>query len=128
MPKPIELMIEVEEIAMGKVWRTLDTMKGVVRISLKGSGPKKGTKTNGKATNGGPSVGTLVIKALQNKKTLSKGALEELLEANGKKKTSLPSKLTELKAKKQIAATGDGLYKITAAGRKVDTSTTSQQE
>jgi hypothetical protein len=41
MPKPLTITIDVEEVAFGKVFRTLDTMPGVISINLKGSGPTK---------------------------------------------------------------------------------------
>ena len=112
MPKPITMIVNVEEIAAGKVWRTLDAMNGVVSIGIKGDGPKQ-VKPNGK---GEKTTQRLVLDAL-NKSPLDKKALELAIEAGGKKKTSLPAAIFELKKAKLITPLVGGLFKITAAGK-----------
>jgi len=120
MPKPIMMMIEVEEIAFGKVWRTLDLMPGVITIHMKGSGPKAiASKPNGKGN--GTTIPNLILEALlaRSPKTMSKIELEKVIEAGGKMKASLPNSIQKLKKQKCIRSIGSkGDYKITAAGSK----------
>lgn len=118
MPKPIGMSIKVEEIAFGKVWSTLDTMPGVISITIEGNGPK--AKPNGKATNGnGKTVADLVLETLLAKSPQTKTQLEDYVAHGGKAKTSLPDTIARLKKGKLIRPIGNkGQYKITAAGTK----------
>ena len=120
MPKPIKLTIEIEQVAMGKVWTTLDAMSGVISISLHGSGPKPaGPKKAGKPGGKSTTVPCLILGALvASKDPLPRTDLMLAVEAGGRAATSTPDSLAKLKKDKHIAPAGDGLYKITAAGVK----------
>lgn len=122
MPKPITMIIDVEEIAFGKVWRALDVMPGVINIHMKGTGPPKlpeqkvaTVKKNGKTTK------RLVLESLLSKSPKAREELEAAIVNGGKQKTSLPDTLTKLKKEKSIRPIGKGKYKITAAGIKAAT-------
>lgn len=116
MPKPIIMIVSVEEIAAGKIWRSLDAMNGVVSIGIKGEGPKQ-VKPNGTG-NGDKTAKELIIDALKEKSPQSRLALEHAIEAGGKRKTSLPQALAELKKLKRIIPLKYGQFKIAAAGKK----------
>src|SRR6266403_2960072 len=88
MPKPMTMTIEVEEMAFGKVFRTLDGMPGVIAIKIAGTGPKK-PKGNSKGNSGGRTSAQIVLAELV-RQPLDKGALTQRLEEGGKKATSLP--------------------------------------
>jgi hypothetical protein len=123
MPKPIVMIVAVEELLAGKIWRLLDSTPGVVEINIQGSGPKPNgaavpSKANGK--NNGTPARILVLNALLSKSPQSKEALGNLLEKNGKMRSTLPSTIAVLKQKKHIAAVDDG-FKITSAGTKAAT-------
>lgn len=123
MPKPISLTIDVEEIAFGKIWRTLDAMNGVVSINIKGNGPKqkKSAKTNGRIGNNKKGIATIphiVLTTLAVGEAMGRETLRKALEANGKMGTSLPDTITKLKNAKKIKVVGKGTYKITQAGLK----------
>lgn len=115
MPKPMKMMIEVEEIAYGRVFRVLDTMQGVVTITPVGEGPKQ-AKAAAKGKKG--TVYCLVLSALiEADKPLNRDALRDVLKANGKAASSLPDTLTKLKKAKHITIKS-AMYSVTPAGRK----------
>lgn len=117
MPKPMKLMVEIEEAAFGRVFRTLDTMSGVVTITPIGEGPKQpGTAKQPKGKKG--TVYCLVLSALiSNGKAVNRDTLRDVLKMNGKAATSLPDTLTKLKRAKHITIK-NAMYTITPAGRK----------
>lgn len=124
MPKPMTMTIEVEEVAFGRVFRTLDAMAGVVAIKLKGEGPKKakanGSGGAGQKHGGAQSVACIVLGALTDK-ILNRQELATTLEANGKKAASLPDTLMKLRKMGEIRSIGEGRdikYKITTKGVK----------
>ena len=117
MPKPITMLVDVEEVAAGKIWRTLDAMNGVVSIKIKGEGPRQ-VKPNGKGN--GHTAQRLILDALRAKSPLHRSELQAAIEAGGKQKTSLPQALSELKKGKRIIPLKAGLFKITAAGKQDD--------
>lgn len=117
MAKPIKITLEVEQVALGKVWTTLDGMTGVISIGLHGNGPKPTSKKKGSKHGSSATVPCIVLGALE-KKPLGKPALIEAVVASGKAATSLPDALTKLKKEKHIVPVGDGFYKITQAGAK----------
>jgi len=119
MVKPIRITLEVEQIALGKVWTTLDGMAGVISIGLHGNGPKPAAKKKGTKHGSSATVPCIVLGALNgSKKPLGKPALIEFIVAGGKAAASLADTLTKLKKDKHIAPVGDGLFKITPAGVK----------
>ncbi len=122
MPEPIKLTIAVEQVAFGKVWTALDVMPGVIEIKIHGKGPpkQKAAKPFNEKMNGStPTISNIILNALQDKKALPTTILGEILEANDKRKASLPNVLYKLKnEEKLIASAGVGIYKITAKGRK----------
>lgn len=125
MPKPMSMTIEVEEMAFGKIFRTLDGMPGVVSINLKGAGPKAATpkgKANGDGTaNGGKTLNTLLLEAmLASKNVLTAADLASALQAHGKSRNSAQGTLSRLKAHKLVKRSGKG-WKITPAGIKAAT-------
>jgi hypothetical protein len=122
MPKPITVTISVEELMFGKVWTTLDTMPGVISISIHGSGSKKAAvPRNGKQSGTATRECLILGYMIENKQPVNRDALYALLEKAGKARTSLPDALTILKKKKFITInkpnSKDTTYKITAAGR-----------
>jgi hypothetical protein len=114
MPKPMEMTIEVEEIAFGPVFRKLDIMPGVIAIHLRGTGPRAvGPRNRGSVA----TVECLVLGALMlAKKPLNTTELATAITSFGKQKSSLGDSLMKLKAKKHIAAVKTATYKITPAG------------
>lgn len=124
MAKPMKLMVEVEEIAHGRIFRLLDGAEGVVSITPIGDGPKSARQnsgTRGQKQGGAQSAPCLVLGALLETPGLGRRALEGVLEANGKKATSLPDTLAKLRKARELASKGAGknvVYNITAAGKK----------
>ena len=125
MAKPMKILIEVEEIAHGRVFRILDGMEGVVSIMPVGDGPKSArveagaTKVQKKG--GAQSALCLVLGALIKTPGLSRFQLTEIMTGNGKSKNSLPDTIAKLKEAGEIRASGSGrdvTYKATAAGKK----------
>lgn len=117
MPKPIKMMIEIEELAFGRVFRTLDGMPGVVAITPIGDGPKAPKGPDGKKGKGG-TVYCLVLRALiEADKAINRDSLRDVLKANGKAASSLPDTLTKLKKAKHIVVK-NAMYTITPGGRK----------
>ena len=116
MPKPIKMMVEIEETAFGRVFRALDGMPGVVSMTPIGDGPKtKGPV--GKKGKGG-TVYCLVLRALiEADKTVNRDVLRNMLSANGKAATSLPDALMKMQKAKHIT-NKKAMYGITPAGRK----------
>lgn len=114
--KPLKMMLEIEEGAFGRVFRTLDGMPGVVSMMPIGDGPKN-AKAAGKKGKGG-TVYCLVLKALiEAGKPLNRDALRDVLASNGKAASSLPDTLTKLKKAKHITIK-NAMYSLTPAGRK----------
>lgn len=125
MPKPMQLLVDIEEIAFGRVFRMLDTMQGVARLSIVGEGVKKAGAPNGGGNTGVRKGGSqtavcLILGALVNSPGLSRPQLGAILEGNGKKAASLPDALQKLRKAKEITAKGKGAstrYDVTRAGR-----------
>jgi hypothetical protein len=116
MPKPMKMLVEVEEIAYGRVLRLLDGTQGVVSITSVGDGPKQPKSAAKKGKSG--TVYCLVLKALIDAKgAINRDALREVLKSNGKSATSLPDTLTKLKKAKHITI-AKAMYTVTPAGRK----------
>lgn len=125
MVKPMKLMVEVEEIAYGRIFRMLDGSDGVVSILPVGEGPRSQRATGGNVQKkgGAQSAPCIVLGALiaAGRVQLDRAALRATLKVNGKSETSLPDTLTKLKKAGEIRASGSGrdvVYAITAAGRK----------
>lgn len=112
MAKPMSMLIEVEEVAFGRVFRTLDGMQGVISINLKGTGPKKGPCTP--KAQGGKTVNEIILDALTDS-PLPRKTLEGVLARHGKAATSAASALTHLRKTKKVklnATTGE--YSLTS--------------
>lgn len=118
MSKPMTMVIEVEEIAFGKVFRTLDAMPGVISIHLKGSGPKAPKPA---AVSVSATVKSMILGAL-SEKPHDIDALKDIVAKGGKSATSVPDAINKLKNDKKIASVvgQKGVYRITAAGRNED--------
>jgi hypothetical protein len=116
MPKPLKMMLEIEEAAFGRVFRALDGMPGVVAMTPIGDGPKvKGPA--GKKGKGG-TVYCIVLRALiEADKAVNRDVLRDVLKAHGKAATSLPDALTKLQRAKHIT-NKNAMYSVTPAGRK----------
>lgn len=99
MPKPMRMMIEVEELAFGRVFRTLDGMQGVIAIDIKGDGPKKGQCVP--KAQGGKTINEIIFDAL-NEGPKARKQLEHELARNGKAPTSIGSALTALRKSKRL--------------------------
>lgn len=122
MPKPMKLMIEVEEIAHGRVFRMLDGCAGVVSITPIGDGPRS-PGGGGQKKGGTQSAPCLVLAAMieAGKVQLGRDALAAVMKSGGKNPTTLPGTLAAMKKAGEIRASGSGkgvTYGITAAGRK----------
>jgi hypothetical protein len=123
MPKPMKMMVEVEEFAHGRIFRLLDGTDGVVSITPIGDGPRSQRPAGGarQKKGGAQSVSCLVLGALIKTPGLTREQLFPVLEGNGKKRTSLPDTLQKLKKAGEIRASGTGKrvnYKITPIGKK----------
>lgn len=99
MPKPMSMLIEVEELAFGRVFRTLDSMAGVISINLKGDGPKKGPCTP--KSQGGKTVNEIILDALLDK-PMARKEIGPLLAHNGKNPSSAGSALAALRKTKKL--------------------------
>lgn len=121
MPKPMRIMVEVEEIAHGRVFRMLDGTPGVVSITPVGDGPRAAANKPRQKNGGAQTAPCIVLGALVETPGVGRAALGAALEANGKKATSLPDTLQKLRKAKQITSKGKGkdvTYSITQTGRK----------
>jgi hypothetical protein len=127
MPKPMMMMIECEEIAFGRVFRTLDTMPGVASIKIMGNGakiatgPGKGNRTPGTRAKGSLKDGTsgrcIVLNALTDGPKSLKD-INELMVAAGKSPKTLHGQSHMMLKLKLVKKTGKGILAITAAGKK----------
>jgi len=119
MPKPMTIEISVEEIAFGKVFRTLDEMPGVVSIKIKGSGPNasapESARKHGKASEGTTGKCVVFNFLLGKKKAVAPGVLADAIVAAGKSKNSIGNILYEAVKLKELAHSKDG-YKLTPVG------------
>jgi hypothetical protein len=114
MPKPMQLLVDIEEIAFGRVFLTI-VGEGVKRNAA-AVAPHHTQKRGGTS-----SVPCLILGALMQSPGLSRPQLEAVLEGNGKKGTSLPDALYKLRAAKEIVSKGKGkgvTYAVTGAGKK----------
>lgn len=121
MPKPMKVMVEVEEIAHGRLFRLLDGMPGVVSITPVGDGPKSGAKSTGQKKGGAQSVPCIVLGAVISTPGINRAQLAPIVEGAGKRVTSMPDALAKLKRDKHIVAHGSGksvTYSSTVAGKK----------
>lgn len=128
MPKPMKMLIEVEEIAYGRVFRTLDGMDGVVSITPIGEGPKSQQPSRVLGKRGGAqSSECAVLGALigsdKGKGSHPRTELAEALVAAGRKPGGVAGVMTALVQKKHArVVSGKGtkgvLYAITPAGIK----------
>lgn len=123
MPKPIRVTVDIEESFFGKIYRTLDTMPGVAAIAIHSEGVKGNGVAKPRQKKGGTqSVPCLLLGALIQTPGLTREQVIPILEASGKKGSSLPDALTKLKKAGHIKIKGAGKagasYTVTAAGKK----------
>jgi hypothetical protein len=121
MAKPMRIMVEVEEIAHGRVFRMLDGTPGVVSITPVGDGPKSSRPDVAQKKGGAQSVACLILGALVKTPGISRAQLAPVLESAGKKVSSMPDALAKLRKAKHITTRGKGktvVYSITPAGKK----------
>lgn len=120
MAKFLGMFLQVEEVAFGRVFRSLRDMSGVVSIELegkqKGAAPAAPKRPKGK-TSEGTTNQCIVLFALQ-KENLHRKELEAQLVATGRKASSLNGLLGKMTKAKLIKAHGEGIYAITASGNK----------
>jgi hypothetical protein len=117
MAKPIKLLVDIEEIAFGRVFRALDGMPGVVSLTPIGDGPRAAKGAAGKKGKGG-TVYCLVLRTLIDAgKPVNRDTLRNVLASNGKSATSLPDALTKLAKAKHIT-NKNAMYSVTPTGRK----------
>lgn len=123
MAKPMVIIVHVEEIAFGKVWRMLDTMPGVAKLELRSesAAPKKATNPNGdhRATwrqPGGFNLRETLLKLLA-KKSLHATEIRELATKNGRSAGGANSATTNLAKRKLIKTDRKGNWSITRAGK-----------
>lgn len=127
MPKPIKVMIEVEETFFGRVFRALDGMEGVATITPIGDGPRSqrqgnGGNVSGQKKGGAQSVQCILLKALirAGEPTL-RSDLGDALVAAGKTKSGLATSMKLMLQAKEVTRSGAGKnvkYKVTAKGIK----------
>jgi predicted transcriptional regulator len=122
MPKPMKLLVEIEEIAFGRVFRALDGMNGVVSLTPVGEGVKAATgKPTGQKKGGAQSAPCLVLYALKGGVPMSRSTLTAVLVEGGKAATSTADTMKKLMVAKEVTKHGTGknvTYKITPKGIK----------
>jgi hypothetical protein len=121
MPKPMKLMIEVEEVAHGRVFRMLDGTPGVVTITPIGDGPRSGGGSTGQKQGGTQSAACLLLAALIRTPGITVEQMRPVLEGNGKRASTLAGTLASMKKAGEIRASGSGksaTYRITKVGQK----------
>lgn len=123
MPKPMEILIQVEEGHFGKVWRTLDTMPGVALIQYKSEGVK-GQKAPTKKQGGTQSSECIVLDCMiRAARPAPRSVLAAALVTGGRKASTIAGVMNSLiKKKHATAVSGRGTpkvtYSVTAAGKK----------
>lgn len=126
MPKPMRLMVDVEEIAYGRVFRMLDGSDGVVSITPVGEGPRSQRANGGIAVRqkkgGALSVPCVVLKTLiRAGEPMLRFDIGEALVSAGKTKNGLAPTMKDLLEKKEVTRSGAGkktAYKVTPKGIK----------
>jgi hypothetical protein len=122
MVKPIKMMVEIEEIAFGRIFRMLDGTQGIVAITPIGDGPKGNGKTTGQKQGGAQSAPCIVLKALiRAGSPLPRANLGAALTAGGKSVSSLADTMNKLRTAKEVIRSGSGkntTYKVTPKGIK----------
>jgi hypothetical protein len=115
MPKLFPISIEVEELAVGKVMRMLNSMPGVAKLHL--DLEKKEAKPNGR----GPhktrvqleeTGEDVVAKALYGKPPMTNAQLRDVFTSQGRSPTSINSVLHTMKNNGEVKVTKDG-YTLT---------------
>lgn len=122
MPKPMKLLVEVEEIAFGRVFRALDGMNGVVSLTPVGEGVKAATgKTTGQKKGGAQSSACVVLGELIRSGPLPRSNIVAALRTAGKSVASTADTMKKLFVAKHVTKRGRGrdvVYTITPAGKK----------
>ena len=135
MPKPIMMMLEIEEIAFGAVWRKVKNMEGVARIHLDAEPDEKpngikpggvpryrgggGIAKNGKGSDaGGDSAKCIVLAALDEAELpVASSYLTDLLEAKGKSRKTFAN-VSHVMRRDKLARKIKKGWVLTPAGRK----------
>jgi len=124
MVKPIKMLVEVERIAFGDVFVSLDSMEGVVSITPIGDGPRSARSTGssaGQKKGGAQSAPCLILGSLIKSPGLTREQLKSVIVGNGKSETTLADTLNKLKTAGEIRASGTGkgaTFKVTSAGKR----------
>lgn len=119
MPQPIKITIIVEEVALGKVMRTLHNTPGVIRVGLDmESGPKQEPNGHDKSWNRhGESGQKFLLKLLLSKnKPLTHGMVGDEFEKAGRSRNSNASCIYSAKLVGLVEPTDEG-YRLTRKGR-----------
>lgn len=140
MPKPMMMVLHVEEIAFGSTFRRLRNMPGIVRIDLDGEPDEKpnghllegivpgsqkryrgggGIAKNGKGSDaGGDSAKCIVLDALASAELpVASGYLTDLLESKGKSRKTFAN-VSHVMRRDKLARKNKTGWVITRAGRK----------
>lgn len=124
MPKPIKIVVEVEELAFGRVFRTLDNMQGVASITIVSEGgktpgsPKSSTERQKRG--GATTLSCIILSDLMTGSAKDAEWLRQTAVKSGKAASSVPDSLNKLlKAKeiKRMKIEGHVVYAITAKGK-----------
>ena len=125
MAKPMRVMVEVEEVAHGKLFRVLDGMPGIVSITPIGDGPKSaGSGRTGVKQGGAASSECIVLGALiAAKGSVPRTELTKVLVSHGRSPSGVGTIMSVLSKKKEVkavsgAGTKDVKYSVTSAGKK----------
>jgi hypothetical protein len=114
----MKFTVDVEEIAFGKVFRTLDAMPGVISIKIVGDGPRSQQQP---ATSGRPRAAAILLQALSAapRGQMARGDLEAVLAKNGRSKKSFPGTLFTMEKQKLLRRSARGkIVTMTPAGAK----------
>lgn len=123
MPKPMKLVVEVEESHFGRVFRTLDNMAGVATLTIVSEGVKgpKPTGNDKRKKGGTATVPCIILGELMRDQVRDRAWLDAAVKSAGRSPTSVPDALAKLRKAKEIKQTGpgaEGVFSITAKGKK----------
>lgn len=123
MPKLFPISIEVEELAVGKVMRLLNTMPGVAKLHLdlerrevkaNGAGEPRGPyKTRKKAVQLEETGEEVIAKVLFGKPPMTNAQLRDVFVSQGRSASSINSVLHTMKNKGDVQISPDGGYTLT---------------
>jgi hypothetical protein len=128
MPKPMMIMIMVEELAFGSVYRKIDAMPGVISLSLNANNGDKApaapakTRAKGKTADGSTAL-CIVLNALHmaHGSAIPRSELRDLIVTQGKAPKSLANVIFTGRRKKLMKTTKDGLVILPAGDKYLKT-------